>query len=271
MMSIYDPRVAQKVFDHILEAEVTITQHKLLLLTPKFDHEFLMLWQDDALLKQMHRQPLEFAEKKEWSSKVHMPAAFLAAARIPPLNATIIMDPYEAILRVQLAYQNNPEDAIKVAAELNSFQAMLLVIDSQGKVKVILDLGCQIVAILEEVCMVLTLPYNLDIQLNMVLVNKGMDQLLGLAWNIPFLVGKITLYLQVHILQLPTYNILLGQPFDILTQSVDHNFHNENQTITIVNPNTRKKAMVLTILHSSYQFTEMHHVPKKLQEQVSGF
>ena len=64
--------------------------------------------------------PLEFAEKKEQLKEVHMPAAFSAAARIPPPDVTIITDPYKAFLRAQLAYQNNPEEAIEVAAESNS-------------------------------------------------------------------------------------------------------------------------------------------------------
>ena len=81
----------------------------------------------------------------------------------------------------------------------------------------------------------------------MVLANRGVDQTLGLMWNIVFIVSEITLYLQVHILHLPTYNILLGWPFDILTQSVVHNYHNENQNITIHNLNTGKTATVPTI------------------------
>ena len=41
--NIYNPRVAQKVFDRILEAEVTIMQYELLLLAPK-----IQSWISDA-------------------------------------------------------------------------------------------------------------------------------------------------------------------------------------------------------------------------------
>ena len=169
------------------------------------------------------------------------------------------------------AYQDNPEDVIEVVAESNSLRAVLPVIDGQEKVEAILDLGCQIVAMLEEVCMALALPYDPDIQLNMVSANGGVDQSLSLAWNVPFMVGKIMLYLKMHILRLPGYNILLGQPFDILTQLVVRNFCDENQMITIVDPNTGKKATVPMIPCGSYWFTEKHRAPKKWQEQVSGF
>ena len=66
-----------------------------------------------------------------------------------------------------------------------------------------------------------------------------MDKSFGLMYNIPFLIGNITLYLQVHIIHKPTYNVLLGCPFDILTESVVKNFANKDQMITISNPNTR--------------------------------
>src|ERR1700761_9009875 len=122
-----------------------------------------------------------------------MPAAFSAATRTLPTNATIITDPYEAFLKTQPSCHNYPEEAIKVAAESNSLQAILLIIDSQEKVEAILDPGCQIVAMSEEVCTTLALPYDPDIQLNMVSVNRGVNQSLSLARNVPFLVGKITL------------------------------------------------------------------------------
>jgi hypothetical protein len=47
----------------------------------------------------------------------------------------------------------------------------------------------------EEVCNALALPYDPTIQLNMVSANRGIDQSLRLACNVPFLVGEITLYL----------------------------------------------------------------------------
>ena len=54
------------------------------------------------------------------------------------------------------------------------------------------------------------------------------------------------MYLQVHVISLPAYNVLLGQPFDILTESMVRNFANEDQTITIQDPNTGKRITVPT-------------------------
>ena len=86
--------------------------------------------------------------------------------------------------------------------------------------------------------------------------NGGVDQSLGLARNVSFLVGDITLYLQVHILRAPAYDILLDRPFDVLTQSIVHNYVDQNQTITILDPNTGQKATVPTISRRSFQFAD---------------
>jgi hypothetical protein len=126
----------------------------------------------------------------------------------------------------------------------------------QEQVEAILDPGCQIVAMSEEVCIALSIAYDLNVRLNMVSANGGIDQSLGLAKNIPFKISEITVYLQVHILRQPAYDILLGRPFDVLTESVVVNYHDENQTITILDPNTGKKATVPTVRRGSYRFSE---------------
>ena len=102
----------------------------------------------------------------------------------------------------------------------------------------------------------------------MVSANGGVNQTLGLAQNVVFIVSEITLYLQVHILRSPTYDILLGRPFNILTQSVVRNYHDKNQTITIRDPNTGKTATVLTIAQGSHRFAEQR---SQNRTQNSGF
>jgi hypothetical protein len=130
----------------------------------------------------------------------HMPAAFSAAVRVPPPNATIITDPYEAYLR-ENGSGNTSESNIAVAAESRALHAILPTVDGQDKVEAILNPGCQVVAMSEEVCNALALHYDPTIWLHMMSANGSIDQSLGLACNVPFLVGDITLYLQVHILR----------------------------------------------------------------------
>ena len=90
----------------------------------------------------------------------------------------------------------------------------------------------------EDVGMDLALIYDPEIVLNMQSANGEIDKSLGLARNVPISIGDITLYIQIHIIRSPAYDILLGRPFDILTESVVRNFANEDQTITIFDPNS---------------------------------
>jgi len=53
--------------------------------------------------------------------------------------------------------------------------------------------------------------------------------------------------MQVHVIRNPAYNILIGQPFDCSTKSVIRNYHNEDQTITVHDPNSNCVTMIPTI------------------------
>ena len=108
----------------------------------------------------------------------------------------------------------------------------------------------------EEVCNALALHYDPTIRLHMMSANGGVNQSLKLAQNVPFVVGDITVYLQVHILRNLAHDILLGRPFDDLTQSIIRNFADENQTITIIDPNTGRKATIPMIPRGSFRFTD---------------
>jgi hypothetical protein len=76
----------------------------------------------------------------------------------------------------------------------------------------------------EAVCHDIGLAYDPSIKLNMQSANGEVDQSLGLARNIPCKINSITLYLQIHIIRSPAYDILLGRPFDVLTESTVKNF-----------------------------------------------
>ena len=98
----------------------------------------------------------------------------------------------------------------------------------------------------EDVCFDLGLVYDPTIILNMQSANGEVDQSLGLAHNVPIQISNMTLYIQVHIIHSPTYDILLGRPFNILTESVVRNFANKDQTITIFDPNSGCRVTVPT-------------------------
>ena len=142
-------------------------------------------------------------------------------------------------------------------------KAVYALVDSAQKKECILDPGCQIVAMSEAVCFDLGLAYDPSIRLNMQSANGNVNQSLGLSRNVPFQIGNITFYLQVHIIHSPAYDILLGRPFDILSESVVRNFANEDQTITIRDPNSGRSVTVPTHARKKFTSTICPHHKKK--------
>jgi hypothetical protein len=122
-----------------------------------------------------------------------------------------------------------------------------MVIDNREKVEGIIDLGSQIIAMSEAVCHAIGLAYDPSIKLNMQSANGEADQSLGLSRNVPCKINTITLYLKIHIIRSPAYNIFLGRPFNVLTESTVKNLPNEDQTITIVDPNTKCSITIPTL------------------------
>ena len=132
----------------------------------------------------------------------------------------------------------------------------MTLVDNKKKVEAIIDPGCQIIAMSQAVCHDLGLTYDPRITLNMQSANGEIDRSLGLARNVPFTFGDLTLYLQVHIIKSPAYDILLGRPFDVLTSSVVTNYSNEDQTLTLTDLNTGAAVTVPTISRDRRPFTE---------------
>jgi hypothetical protein len=133
---------------------------------------------------------------------------------------------------------------LNVAQESHALRLITMVVDNREEVEGIIDPGSQIIAMSEAVCHDIGLAYDPSIKLNMQSANGEVDQSLGLARNVPCKINSITLYLQIHIIRSPAYDILLGRPFDVLTESTVKKFPNEDQTITIVNPNTKRSVTI---------------------------
>ena len=72
--------------------------------------------------------------------------------------------------------------------------------------------------------------------------NRTVNRSLGIIENLSFRFGTI---LQVHVIDDPAYDILLGCPFDVVTESSIKNFRNEDQTITITDPNDVRRVATM--------------------------
>ena len=256
---VYDGKVAAEVYDRAMATPVTLTQRELLSLSPEVRSQM------------REATSAKRAPPKEAAADVHTLAtdSMVAAAiddldseptalggttatfvnsirqpTIPPPGALVIEDAYDVYLKS--LPQGTTPDVLMVAKESSALRSIRPLIDHQQHVEAIIDPGSQIIAMAEEICIDLGLIYDPTVILNMQSANGEIDKSLGLARNVPMRIGDITLYVQIHIIRSPAYDILLGRPFDILTESVVRNFANEDQTITIFDPNTGQRATVPT-------------------------
>ncbi|KIM34666.1 hypothetical protein M413DRAFT_34609, partial [Hebeloma cylindrosporum] len=98
------------------------------------------------------------------------------------------------------------------------------VVNNARKEEALLDSGSQIVSMSKEAAISLGMHWNPDICINMQSAQGHVERTLGLAQDVPFTFGAVVVLLQIHVLNKPSYKILLGRPFDALTRS---NIQNE--------------------------------------------
>ena len=280
--AIHDAKIATDVYQRALETPVTITYHELLSLAPEVraqvrdaitskrvqnkDVAQANVLQENQLTEEEMSYLMpdeELVPFNEDAQVLIMP--FARVEKKLPNDAIIVEDPIDQYYK-KLGNGETPDpDRLIVAKESSALRSITPLIDSQMKVEAILDPGCQIVAMSEDVCHELALPYDPTIILNMQSANGSIDPSLGLARNVPFLVGDLTFYMQVHVIRNPAYDILLGRPFDVLTQSVIRNFRNEDQTLMVHDPNLNRVATIPTIprgpprVLSKYNQTKCNH------------
>ena len=254
---VHDPNVAATVYKRAMDASVTITQRELLSLSPEVRAQM----RDSTTTRRIPTAPIGAASVSlqavvdEDDVTVDTAPSFVlrhAEGFVPPPGSLVITDPI-------LAYYESLEpgeipniDRLTVARESTAIRSVYALVDACQKKECTVDPGCQVVAMSEATCHSLGLAYDPAIRLHMESANGTMDWSLGLARNVTFLIGTITVYLQAHIIRSPSYEILLGRPFDVLTESVIRNFNNEDQTITITDPNSGNKCTVPTFARGAH-------------------
>ena len=171
----------------------------------------------------------------------------------PPPMAIIIEDPYEVYLCTAL--EDCSPNCLMVTKESSTLPTILPLINHNQYIKSVLDPSSQVITMSEAACHALALIYDPHIHLHMQLANREVDKTLGLTCNMPILIRDIMLYIQFHIVRNPMYNILLGRPFNILVESIIQNYSNEDQMITIHDPNSRRIMTVPTFLSGTHLHT----------------
>lgn len=152
-----------------------------------------------------------------------------------------------------------------VAADGHALRSVIPLVNERSHVEAVCDDGCQIVAMSESCAHSLSLSYDPEVKLKMQSANGGLDWTCGIARNVPFRFEDITLYFQVHVVPTPAYDVLLGRPFNVLTESVIKNFRNEDQTITITCPNSGRRVTIPSIPRGP-----PHHHPQNAQKAANA-
>lgn len=188
-----------------------------------------------------------------------------------PRGSVMISDPY-----LQYLESLGPDEAPKqvyvdtrqvfVARDSAALRVVYPSINKQGRVESVMDSGSQIVSMSLEQAAMSKLLWDPDVQIFMQSANGSLEKSVGLARNVPFKFGDITVYLQVHIIRGPAYKVLLGRPFEILTECQINNNRDETQTVTLKDPNTGRRCMMTT--YPRGKDSEHSRKPKATVESV---
>jgi hypothetical protein len=193
-----------------------------------------------AVAKEYQAVTVEDVDNEDDPLPFSKPIVSISHADITPVSL-VVPDPYKCYLST--LSPGELAEPLTVARDSHSLQLVFLLINNQEHIESIIDPGCQIIAMSEAVCHDLALPYDPSIKLNIQSANSEVDKLLGLTRNVPCKIRYITLYLQIHVIRNPAYDIL----FDVLTESLVKNYANEDQTIMICDPNSRRRTTIPTI------------------------
>lgn len=261
-----NPLISQEIFNRSIKGKIELTQEELMAVAPSIRNYYR-----EAVSTK--RIPTERVPEREITKVFAMQEPFDDGSSIsvdwnvddfkeqdrhpdivssfmhqqsPPPGTRVAPDPYEQYLKELPADAELPMAYTVVADESVILRTVWPVIENHSAVECVVDPGCQIVAMSEAIAERVGLQYDPTVILHMQSANGSMNDSLGMARDVAFRFGDITVYLQVHILRNPAYDVLLGRPFDTLTESVVKNFRNSSTSITITCPNTGRKSTIPT-------------------------
>ena len=199
---VHDPAIATQVYKRSMDTPITITQRELLSLSPEVRSQV----RDVTTTKRIHRDGNNTAQnylEEENNYDVQrllqtvvegQPAIAIDQIQpdTPPHGSLITTDPVEVYYKSLREGETPDPSWLIVAMESGAIRSITALIDNRQKRECILDPGCQIITMSEQVCHDIGLAYNPSIVLSMQSANGNVDPSLGLAQNIPFHIGPIT-------------------------------------------------------------------------------
>ncbi|KZV59520.1 hypothetical protein PENSPDRAFT_595290, partial [Peniophora sp. CONT] len=259
---VADTKDAQGIYDRCMDSTVVLTQRELLSLAPDIRYkvrEAVSARRSRARPDPLLDMPTAFAAA---ANPVH--PTFLYAAKLKPepyADGFRIDDPFECYVN-DLPPGMEPAPLV-VGPEGLAIREITSVLDNQGSVNCIIDPGCSIITISQGVAHEFGVVYDSNRTIPLQSANGQIDHSLGLARNVPFKLGNLTLYVQAHVIRTPAYDVLFGRPFDALGETIIRNYCDGSQDITVHDPNSDTVVTVPTRPRSETQFhdphTHVHH------------
>jgi len=231
---IEDGVKAEDILDRILEDEMTVMPKELWAIAPK-------LW---TALKEILTSRRASAEEKELS---------LEQARQTPETNVVEIDSLQGSVAIQAEVEVMPREKTELwtvkdsvvqfletlhpservyqvfaseectreasAPEMAHLRVIPVLVNGVTEEEALLDSGSQIVSMTRDVAAANKISWDPGLSIQLQSANGSLSRTCGLAKNVPFMLGDVTVLLQVHIMETAPYKILLGRPFDTITES----------------------------------------------------
>jgi len=137
------------------------------------------------------------------------------------------------------------------APEMLHLRVVPVLVNGVVEEEALLDSGLQIVSMTQEIAVTNKITWDPSLSIQLQSANRSLSRTCGLAKNVPFTLGDITVPLQAHVIDMAPYKILLGRPFDTITESMIINDCEGNQTINITCLNMGARAAIPTYKQGS--------------------
>jgi len=254
----------EEILDRMLEGEIKVTPKELWAVAPKLRAALKEILTSKCLNKDESRedkgqekednQPqkkvvsvnnLESPEKRQEAIEIENGEVVeVWAVADPVLQFLEKLSPEERSCQIfAIEKEGNKEE--RVAPDMAHLRVVPAVINGIGE-EVLLDSGSQIVSMTKKVAAANKVSWDPSLSIQMQSANGSLSRTCGLARNIPFTLGGVTVLLQVHVMDAAPYTVLLGRPFDIIIESRIVNDKEGNQTVCITCPNTGTKVVIPT-------------------------
>ncbi|KAL0062715.1 hypothetical protein AAF712_010410 [Marasmius tenuissimus] len=255
--------VEEEIVERMMKQELSVTQEELLAISPgvkkifqrKARNRAIQRTSVESFIQEIASEDVEKVEKvigMEASYVVQVSDMDLdeqfevlkVAVGDLPAGAVVQKDITE-VFRQDIESSDRSKIII-VASTSDALRSVYPKINQSDEVESILDSGSQIIAMDMMVAVGLGVHWDPDTVIHMQGANGQLKKTRGLARNVPFRFGDLTFYLQLHILDSAPYKVLLGRPFDVLTESQIHNYADGYQELTIRCPNSGQRSTIGT-------------------------